>query len=127
MKTAIAILKKHRQSPRKVRLVAGLIRGKKIADAKTALKFAVKKASSPIEKLLDSAIANAVEQKLAIEKLYVENITVDKGATLYRSMPRARGRSAPIRKRTSHIKITLLEKEVVPKKSKRTKNKEENK
>ncbi len=103
-----ATLSNYRQSPRKVALVAGLIRGKKVSDAMSAVRFAVKRASNPIEKLLNSAIANA--KNMGVENpmdLFVTEIRVDKGIVLKRFMPRARGSSAQILKRSSHIYLTL--------------------
>ncbi len=103
-----ATLKQYRQSPRKVRLVADLIRGKKVDRALTALEFASKRASSPLKKLLNTAIAGA-KHNFNIEKndLFVKEITVDQGPTLHRWRPRARGRATPINKRTSHVSVVL--------------------
>lgn len=115
MKTVSASLNEYRQSPRKVRLVADLLRGKKVDDAKVALQFAVKKASHPLTKLLDSAIANAKNRDIDPKTLFVKTIMVDGGAILYRRMPRARGRAVLIRKRSSHVKLVLAEKEEAPK------------
>jgi len=107
-----ATLKQYRQSPRKVRLVADLIRGKKVDRALTDLEFASKRASSVLKKLLDTAIAGA-KHNFNVEKgdLFVKEITVDKGPTLHRWIPRARGRATPINKRTSHITVVLAEQE----------------
>lgn len=103
-----ATLKQYRQSPRKVRLVADLIRGKKVDRALTTLEFASKRASSPLKKLLNTAIAGA-KHNFNIEKndLFVKEITVDQGPTLHRWRPRARGRATPINKRTSHVSVVL--------------------
>lgn len=111
-----ASLSNYRQSPRKVRLVANLIKGKKVTDAEVALSFLVKRASLPISKLLQSAVSNA-KQNNGVEKenLFVKEFTVDKGIVMKRFMPRARGMSSPINKRTSHVNITLEEK-IIPKK-----------
>src|SRR3989338_10638776 len=105
-----AILSNYRQSPRKVRLVATLIQGKSVADAKMELSFLVKRASLPIEKLLDSAVANAKAAGIDAENLFVKEARVDGGVTLKRSMPRAFGRASRINKRSSHVMITLAEK-----------------
>ena len=105
-----AILKTYRQSPRKVRLVADAIRGKRVGEARRILQYADKRAAAPLQKLLESAIANMRSNKtsdVSEERLFVTRVAVDQGATLYRYMPRARGRSAPIRKRTSHIALEL--------------------
>jgi len=103
-----AILKTYRQSPRKVRLLADLVRGKKVQDAKNVLMFADKRAAPIFMKLLDSAVANA-KQNFSIEAdvLFIKEATVNAGVTLKRSMPRARGSAFPINKRTSHITIVL--------------------
>ena len=106
-----AKLNYHRMTPRKIRLVADLVRGKQVKEALNQLKFSQKKAASIIAKLLRSAINNA-KNNLKIkdkENLYIKKITVDEGPTLKRSMPRAFGRASMIRKRTSHIKIILDE------------------
>lgn len=106
-----ATLHSYRQSPRKVRLVAEAIRGKQVPQALAELGFLTKRAAGPLRKLLESALANALSGRaLSKEKLVVKSITVDKGRTLKRSMPRARGHASPIRKRTSHITISLEEK-----------------
>jgi len=99
-----------RTAPRKVRLVVDLVRGKKVAEARSLLEFAVKKSSEPILKLLNSAIASAVNDlKLKEADLYVSKITVDEGPKLKRSHPMSRGRAYPILKRTSHINLTVSE------------------
>ena len=105
-----AFLKNYRQSPRKVRLVADLIKSKRVAEAFTQLKNLPKRASGPIEKLLASAVANAKNAGVSDTDLYVENVTVNKGIVLKRSMPRARGSASRINKRTSHLMLTLIDK-----------------
>lgn len=110
MTQATAQLNDYRQSPRKARLVANAIRGKKIAEAKNILAFLTKRGASPLLKLLNSAIANAKTQDVKTENLVVKSITVNGGKILYRQMPVAHGAAHPIRKRTSHIKIILGEK-----------------
>ena len=107
MTGAKAKLSNYRQSPRKVRLVADTLRGKKIADAITALSFIPKRSALPLQKLLASALANAKNLSIPTEDLVVKEITVDAGATLYRRRPRSKGMANPIRKRTSHVSITL--------------------
>ena len=103
-----AKLNDYRQSPRKVRLVANLIRGKKALEAIDILTLTVKRASDPIISLIKSAIANAKNNfNLVAEDLFVKALTVDNGAILYRRMPRARGVAYAIRKRVSHISLTL--------------------
>lgn len=104
-----ASLKNYRQSPRKVRLVGDLIKGKSVVKAQTELRNLPKRASLPLLKLLDSAVANAKVQGVASEGLVVANITVNKGLVMKRSMPRARGSASRINKRTSHVLLTLKE------------------
>jgi large subunit ribosomal protein L22 len=99
-----------RMSPRKVRLVAGLIRGLEVDKAKWQLTFNKKIASKALLKILDSAVANAKENYEVEEaNLKVETVTVDSGPALKRWTPRAHGRATPIRKETSHVKIVLTE------------------
>jgi len=105
-----AFLKNYRQSPRKVRLVAELIKGKRVADALLILDTLPKRASGPVNTLLNSAISNAKQAGILVEGLFVENVTVNKGIVLKRSMPRARGSASRINKRTSHVLLTLIEK-----------------
>jgi len=103
-----AKLSNYRQSPRKVRLVAEYVKGKAVGDALARLALLPKRAADPVMKLVASAVANAKTAGYNEADLKVLNLTVDEGAILYRRMPRARGRAAPIRKRTSHLKVTLL-------------------
>jgi len=103
-----AQLNDYRQSPRKVRLVANLIRGKQVLTAIDLLTLTVKRASDPIIALLKSGIANAKNNfNLTAEDLFVKALTVDNGSILYRRMPRARGVAYAIRKRVSHVNLTL--------------------
>ncbi len=110
-----ASLSNYRQSPRKVRLVADLIRGKNVNEALVELDFLAKRAGEPIKKLILSAVANA--KGANTENLFVESIRVDKGIVLKRMMPRARGSGFPIKKRSSHVEVVLIEK--MPKESKK--------
>jgi large subunit ribosomal protein L22 len=106
-----ARLNNYRQSPRKVRLVADAIRGKKIAEAFIQLELITKRATDPLAKLLKSAVANAKNNSSTdIDNLIVTEIRVDGGVVMKRSMPRARGSAYPIRKRTSHVILVLGEK-----------------
>ena len=98
-----------RMGPRKARLVADLIRGKKSEEALNILTFTKKAAAKTVIKLLKSALANANQKKVDVDHLYVKKITVDQGPTMKRFMPRALGRATTIRKRTSHINIVLDE------------------
>lgn len=105
-----AFLKNYRQSPRKVRLIAGLVRGKSAADALTTLQFVDKRAADPFAKVIKSAVANAKDQGKDVEKLFVKTVSVDKGTVIKRFMPRARGSASRINKRNSHISVELGEK-----------------
>jgi large subunit ribosomal protein L22 len=99
-----------RIAPRKARLVADMIRGKRSEEALNALTFTKKAAAKILIKLLKSAIANATQKKnIDIDRLFVKQITVDQGPTMKRYQPRALGRATMIRKRTSHIHIVLDE------------------
>lgn len=104
-----AVLKNYRQSPRKVRLLADLVRGKSAEKALAVLAFANKRAAGPFEKVLRAAIANAKVKGKDASSLYVAHVAVDKGLTLSRFMPRARGSASPINRRSSHVSITLAE------------------
>ena len=111
-----------RIAPRKVRLVADLIRGKKVEEAQNILNFIVKKANQPLIKLLRSAVANAKNNfQLDESNLYISKLTVDEGPKLKRWRPRARGSAAEIQKKTSHITLVLDEIEKKLKKVKRVK------
>ena len=107
--SATAKLRHLRMGPRKVRLVADLIRGKDVEEALSILQFANKRSAVPLAKLLKSAVANADQKELDIDRLYIKAITVDGGPTIKRFRPRAMGRATPILKRTSHVSIALDE------------------
>lgn len=103
-----AHLRMIRISPRKVRLVADLIRNKKVGEAIVILDNTNKKSSVPVKKLVKSAVANAVNNNgLDADKLFIKEIFVNEGPTLKRFRPRAHGRAYEILKRTSHITITV--------------------
>lgn len=103
-----AYLKNYRQAPRKVRLVADLIRGKSVADAHNALEFLPKRAATMFQKLLASAVANADHNfKVGKENLRVMAVSVTKGPTLKRIRPVSRGRAHRINKRTSIVTLSL--------------------
>ncbi|HEY5383042.1 MAG TPA: 50S ribosomal protein L22 [Candidatus Paceibacterota bacterium] len=104
MTDATAKLKNYRQSPRKVRLVADLVRGKTAEHAIALLNTLPKRASEAMIKLIQSAVANA---KMPAKDLVISTIQVNGGVVFKRAMPRARGRSAPIRKKTSVITLGL--------------------
>ncbi|AUM62993.1 50S ribosomal protein L22 [Spiroplasma monobiae] len=97
-----------RISPRKVRLVADSIRTKKISEAVAILQNQDKRSSEPVLKLLNSAVANAVNNNgMEADQLFVKTIFVNEGPTLKRFRPRAHGRAYEILKRTSHITIVV--------------------
>ena len=102
-----AILKNYRQSPRKVRLVADVVRGKKVKDALSAVAFVDKRAAEPFAKVIKSALANAIQMGANPDQLIVKHVSVDKGVTQKRFMPRARGSASRINKRSSHITVEL--------------------
>ena len=103
-----AVLKFVKLSPQKARLVADLVRGKKVDEALNILKFSNKKAARVLKKVLDSAIANAENNNGAdVDELKVSKITVDEGPILKRFMARAKGRGTQIFKRTSHIAVVV--------------------
>jgi len=112
-----------RIAPRKVRLVADIIRGRDVKEAEIQLKFLARRAAEPLLKLLNSAVSNA-QHNFNIEKdnLYISELQINEGPPLKRWMPRAMGRSAQIMKRTSHINLVLeTKKEVKVKKVKKAK------
>lgn len=99
-----------RMSPRKVRLVTNLIKGKRVGVARTQLAFLPKAATTPVLKVLNSAVANAVNNfQLNEADLTIKSATTDGGPTLKRWRARAMGRAAPIRKRTSHITVVVTD------------------
>ncbi len=102
-----AILKNYRQSPRKVRLVADIVRGKTVEEAVTVLRFANKRAALPITKLIASAVSNAEQSGYSRSNLRISSIRVDEGIVMKRFMPRARGSASRIHKRNSHVVIEL--------------------
>ena len=97
-----------RIAPRKVRLVANLIKRKKVEQAQTILSFTNKKSAPSLLKLLNSALANAKNNfQLDPENLYISKITVNEGPKHKRWRPRSRGVARQIQKKTSHVKIVL--------------------
>jgi large subunit ribosomal protein L22 len=105
-----ASLQNLRTSARKVRLVADLVRTLKTDKAIAQLKFANKDAALPLIKLIESAIANAVNNYGAqADNLFIKTIRVDEGRTLKRWMPKAHGRATSIRKRSCHVEVILGE------------------
>lgn len=96
-----------RMSPRKVRLVVDLIRGKPVSLAVQRLAFCRRAAAEPVAKLLRSAIANAEQREMDLDTLVVAEAFVDEGPTWRRWLPRAMGRATRIRKRSSHVTVVL--------------------
>ncbi len=105
---ATAILKYIHLSPQKGRLVADQIRGLPVAQALEVLQFSGKKAAGPLRKAVESAIANAEHNEGAdVDELRIASVYVDHGPTTKRWRARAKGRVARIKKRTSHITVTV--------------------
>jgi large subunit ribosomal protein L22 len=106
-----------RQSPYKMRLVIDQIRGKNVNEALGLLKFSKKHAAKQIEKVLNSAVANAEysarkgNESLDVDTLFVKHAIVNEGPKIKRFMPAAQGRATPIQKRTSHVEIVIGAKE----------------
>jgi large subunit ribosomal protein L22 len=113
-----AYFKNYRQSPRKVRLVANLIKGKDVNKAIAELDFLAKRASTPLKKILLSAVANAKNMGLDQANLYIKEFTVDKGVTIKRMRPAAMGSAHRINKRTSNLAVILGERVAAVRKSK---------
>lgn len=108
---AKAVVKYVRISPRKVRQVVNLIRGKKVSDALAILKFTPHGSTVPVTKVLKSAVANAEHNlELVADNLFVNEVFVNEGPTLKRIKARAMGRADQIRKRSSHITVVVGEK-----------------
>ena len=105
-----ATLKYARISSRKIKIVADLIKGKNAIEAMNLLKFTPKAGSSILAKLLKSAMSNAENNNnLSTDKLVVSEVYANQGPTMKRLMPKAQGRGARIRKRTSHVTVVLRE------------------
>ena len=113
MKTQIAKLNYLKIAPRKVRLIADVIKGMAVNEAEAQLLMNPKRASEPVLQLLRSAVANAKNKQMNPEKMVVKEIKVDKGPVLKRWMPRAQGRATPIHKKASHITLVLEELEKI--------------
>jgi large subunit ribosomal protein L22 len=101
-----------------MRLVIDQIRGRNVNDALALLRFSRKHAARQIEKVLQSAVANAEnharaqDESLDVDSLYIKRAVVNEGTKLKRYMPAAQGRATPVQKRTSHVEITVAEREV---------------
>jgi large subunit ribosomal protein L22 len=108
---AKALIRYIRMSPRKVRLVADMVRGKSVDDAINELHFIPQRASAPVEKGVRSAAANAVnvksDAKINPEKLFVKAVWVDQGPTMRRYSPGPMGRASIIRKRSCHLTVVV--------------------
>ena len=103
-----AVLKNTRISPLKARVIARMLKGKTVEDALNMLKMTPKKGASILYKVISSASANAKNNfGQNINSLEIANIQIDKGMVLKRSLPRSRGRTSPIMKRTSNIKVEV--------------------
>jgi large subunit ribosomal protein L22 len=102
-----------RISPRKARLLMDMVRGRDVDDAITLLKFSKQRASGMIEKVIRSAVANATEQDVAAKRnaLYVASAWVDPGPVIKRFQPKDRGKAYSIHKRTSHLVVTIDERQ----------------
>ena len=105
--TAHATLASYNQSPRKVRLVADVVKGKKVPAALAALAFLPKRAGTPVAKLIESAAANAKASGENPDEMVVRSVIVESAGMLKRYMPRAMGRATPIRRRKSRVTVTL--------------------
>ena len=108
--SAKAMARTVRVSPRKTRLVLDLIRGKNVADAIAILKFTPNKAARVVEKVLNSAIANAETLWFGKANLVVSETFANEGPTMKRFRPRAKGSASPINKRTTHVTVVVSEK-----------------
>lgn len=98
-------------SPRKMRIVANLVRGRRVDEAMAMLRNTPKRAGFIIRKLLISAVANAENRGIAdVDSLVVRGCSIDNGPILKRWMPRAMGRANRIQRRTSHVTIVVAEK-----------------
>lgn len=102
-----ATLTNYKQSPQKTRLVADLIRGKSVHDARIALSYLPKKSAPVFKKLLDSAVSNARGAGHATDALVVKTVSVDKGLVMRRYKPMARGRASQVRRTRSSISLQL--------------------
>ncbi len=114
---ARAVARWVRKSPRKMKLVADMVKGSDVRSAVNMLHFSTKASSEPIEKTIRSALANLMlsdeAAKLDPSDVYIKEIRVDEGPTLHRWKPRAMGRATRIRKRTSHLTVVVAAKSSV--------------
>jgi large subunit ribosomal protein L22 len=106
-----AVAKYIHTSPRKVRLVVDLVRGRPVVEAMALLRFMPQAAAQDVAKVVKSAVANAEQNNhMAAEDLFISRIMADEGPTMKRFRPRSHGRSSPILKRSSHITVVVDEK-----------------
>ncbi len=110
-----ATLTNYQQSPRKVRLVADMIRGKSVSRARMLLDFADKKSAPAVLKLLESAVSNARSDGASAENLFIKDIQVNMGISMKRFMPMARGQAHKYRHRRATVILTLDAKKVTRK------------
>ncbi|AEA34328.1 50S ribosomal protein L22 [Hippea maritima] len=104
---ARAFLRSAKISPIKVREVISLVKGKSVDEALVLLKYSNRKASFILKKLLESAVANALEQGMDVDSFKVKNVTADDGIRMKRYRARAMGRAGRIIKRTSNITVII--------------------
>ncbi len=105
-----AKLRNIRVGAQKARIVADLVRGKDVGDALRILSFMQQKPALFFRKLIESAVANADQAKMVdVDNLYIKHLSVDMGSSLRRFRPRAQGRATPVKKKSSHINLTLEE------------------
>ncbi|MCS7171603.1 MAG: 50S ribosomal protein L22 [Aquificaceae bacterium] len=108
---ARAVLRYAKVSPTKARQVLRVIQGMKAGDALYQLRFMPKKSARMVEGLLKSALANAEQKGMDLDKLFIKKAVADDGPVYKKWMPRAHGRATMLRKRTSHITLVLEAKE----------------
>jgi len=109
---AIAHLRHLRMAPRKLTVVATLVRGMPVEKALSTLQWTRRAAAKPMKKLIESAVANATDLSkgsVDVDKLWVKMISVDQGPTSRRYLPRAMGRATRVNKKTSHIHVVLTD------------------
>jgi large subunit ribosomal protein L22 len=117
MASANAKAKFLRVAPRKMRLVADMVRGRTVAEARDILQFTPRGAAPVLRKVLESAVANAENsaaerrERIDADEMVITQLLVDGGLTIKRMQPRARGRRCLIRKRTSHVKLIIADRE----------------
>jgi len=117
MAEAVARARQLRMAPRKMRLVADLIRGQKVEEARAILEFTTKAAAPMLAKVLNAAVANAEHaaterrERIDTDEMVVRRVMVDGGPTRRKYQPQPRGRATRIRKRTSHVELWIGDEE----------------